>query len=1123
MNIQDIFPYNADPNTVSVYVGRVIQLNENFDVNGKLFIDLEDPNSLDLDKGALTSVEATASYSLRNLHKCWQSPPEIKSKTNFMGSMTATMSGDFHLQNYCFDMQTLAWFTTVSGALNALGIVNVPPVMVSMDMTPFPGKAVSINIAEALQEFINELLDSFLREIDPEKTIDKLINVPSKETVIANIENENISDPVTSIIWSIIAPIKDFSDLAVKPYIEFIECISLIFKMVKERVKDVYNWTFPITQFSDSASPENVIAARREVSNRIDAFDKSVKELITDRWREATEFIEYYLDKLVGYLYDPIAYVYTKLNDSVKYIATSLKSKLVGVVNGYIRKPMNDLAVEIAMTVQPMVASLPTIVQLVVKYAIKNLLQKLLGVPIKALIKPLADPIKSIMEKAVEDLTSSIDFFFSTAIGSIVNPVIKEIQSLYFSIIPAKEISELKGLLESWASDADAPIPLKIYVDGASTIPKTFEEIDWSDPKDIAAFILALYNTIKTATTSPGDLSTKEEGKGLFTYDEKKPNNITITYPFGNQLINVSASSMQIDLLNGNSRTISPNDFLEGGKFPTYHDDPEHDNAPFNDFYKDDPEALLFFEEFDSKESFLPVFESLHKTIPVEAKYGEGIYQNAEKLEWLTNGVTYIETEIEGNTERYITTASNIPEVIIVGVIKDEHGEIIGDKKVTIEPLYLYKTIFIPHIPKSADDPNVGVDLVPDYIEIGDGESATNKPIKLETPKTNEEGEILYTTPEGEHKTFNEIANRFYRPLDITSPSQDDIATDLADYIKLDPDFQGARDYKGDVNYFAGILISKCFTENSSVIDGEESKHRIITPTDLYIKYDDTDTQNIVFIISTQDVNKPTLLTDDKTDCRVTITLKKEDYSKESFKIEIPQKNEIIPGVASYEWKDINDMSGYKAVWSCKMPSSDLNSYCAWVVSYLKSVSYGLKQDEQQANQISEMIDLISHAISALGQDNFDSDKLVEALENSILSSFDKISSVADDIDKKLGSFLDTQNLFDNMSGIIGRIQNISDTISSLEKTVRPALRATAQSASAVALQTCNMTQAATGKDFTFSSGDSYDLSTTADAKLQLPYCRELMRESFLEPNTKVLVLASGLGKQNLFVVDILN
>ena len=65
MDVKDYFPYDVDPNLISVYIGRVISLDPNFSSNGILYVDIYDPDDTDLDKGAKQSNQAKASFAVR--------------------------------------------------------------------------------------------------------------------------------------------------------------------------------------------------------------------------------------------------------------------------------------------------------------------------------------------------------------------------------------------------------------------------------------------------------------------------------------------------------------------------------------------------------------------------------------------------------------------------------------------------------------------------------------------------------------------------------------------------------------------------------------------------------------------------------------------------------------------------------------------------------------------------------------------------------------------------------------------------------------------------------------------------------------------------------------------------
>ena len=1129
MNINDIFPYNIDPNTISVYVGRVIKLDENFEDNGTLFVDLCDPNGTDLDKGAETANIATASFAVRNTHKCWQSPPEILSKTNFKGAMTATMSGDFHLQNYCFDMQSITWFATVSAALNALGIVNIPPVMMSMDQTPFPGKAVSINLASALEEFINELLDAFLREIESDDGLSNVFDVPPLEEVTKHIVfNEDPNDPVTEIIKNITDPLKEIAGTVLKPYYTFLECISLTFQLVVTRVSDVLDWTFPVTSFSDSTT-EDVLAVRNKIGDKLTVLEDYISEYIP------VVSLSSPLEKVVEACYNPIAYLYTELNNQIANIVEPVKKKLVEVINSYIRKPLLKIANTIAMSIQPIVASLPTIVQLVVKYAIKALLRTLLGSPIKAILVGIADSIKDIIHSIVESVGNKLTSFVTSLISSLTNPIIKEIQSLFYSIIPTHNIDQMKSLLESFLTDYDVsePLPLKLYVEGALDAPKAFEDINWSDPKDIVAFILALIELIQVASSDPSDLMQEVEIKEIFV-----PKNAI--QPIGSSLYNISGTAFSVKSIDEDSgnyssaKTIGLGAIVEEGKVTLL------DATTYN--------TTLFFENYDTKNDFLPTFERTHKkaTRLMELKDSDEdpnypfIKSKLEIKTWITNNVTYVETEIEGETQRYIV--SEIAMSIPVKKVKSGDSYIL--EYINIEPNKVYLTQTIQHLSLDTDE-NVGEDLIPQYTE----EGGSRTPTQLELAKVNDKGEILYTLgfrypsnteeqvqyEEDDELTFQEIADLYYCGLSDTSYEERDLLKEFIDKIYAILEADSERQITTiTLDEVKDTVLIKCFVEGRTVIKDKDDVSRKITdnhPADtelilneITVVEEGVSVKKLQITIMTRKKTSltPLIKTNEETDFQAIFLLNKkgDKYTVSGYtkKYYLPiAVNPMLP----------NDLEYYednKSVVSWVATEIVRDHYASWVVSYLGEIKFVMPEpDERKMTMVNMMADLFTHTLNAISQDNFDASFLVNALLSKLTSAFDKISNVVDEIKSRIQDMLSLIEGFNKLDSILSQISSISSTIDKIANTIEPALKATAQAASAVAIQSCSMTQSATGKDFTFNSGDNYDLSTTTTAKAQLPYCKELGREQFLEPNCKALVLAIGAGKQNLFVVDVLS
>jgi uncharacterized protein YoxC len=163
-------------------------------------------------------------------------------------------------------------------------------------------------------------------------------------------------------------------------------------------------------------------------------------------------------------------------------------------------------------------------------------------------------------------------------------------------------------------------------------------------------------------------------------------------------------------------------------------------------------------------------------------------------------------------------------------------------------------------------------------------------------------------------------------------------------------------------------------------------------------------------------------------------------------------------------------------------------------------------------------------AVRAIGQGGvFDSDILFDSTAKKITSVFSPIADSIDKVSSTVDSTLETLDELKNVDSMIDTIKELGDKIKDVTDKAKPAMEAVAKATSAAAIQSCSMSQSAKGKDFGFSSGDNYDLSTTTDSRLQLPYCKQLQREHLIEPNCKVLVLAVGAGKQNLYAIDILN
>lgn len=939
MDIKDIFTNSVNPDTISVYMGRVISLDENFQDNGYLYVDLVDPNSKDLEQGKKTANKATASFALRNCHNSWEKPPEIKSKAQFMGAMNMTTSGDFHLRNYCFDMQTMTWFMTVSTALNAIGIVNIPPVMVSLDTTPFPGQAVSVNVAQAATEVVDEAIDNSLKDIAPEddrsvgnnsvkpNKDNVLQKVPEKITQFLNPSRSNnrnsgttVDDVIADTIAKIITPINDVLEAAFSPYYEFIECIKLLFEIYDSCLDDIEEITIPITQFTNIAEGttnsnpnENTLMALKQdlhikINNLKNAIPSSV--IPSDFTAAITEV-----------LYEPLAYMYNTVSDQIDDIVKPIKNKIVELISSYVKEPLSSLVGFISMAIQPAISALPTIVQIVVKMALKELLQVLLGKPIEFILSTALDAVAQLITTVSNQMKTKVLELFSDAIKVVITPIISVLQKAVLSLIPNFSIGRLKSNLEDIKAHRKEFPAIYIGVDPLKPY-KQFIELNWSDPHEVSCMLQALLDESPLPDTYETPVGSVE----IYKYVD---------------------------------------DLIEWVENPLPYDP---DNPP-----------PYFVKEFTSKDEFMPIFLEKHPPVMVEAKLGEGMFADygdggeKEPSLWITNNVSYVTTDdgtnyivaLDDNT--YV--AVYYPESQEVGYVKLKKG-------------YIYDTIETQHIIQPGeDDPTEGNDLIPVIEELNG--KLVPKILKIQKT-TSDTGELLYydSTSETQSNTYNNLIKKYIQPRTKKDGEGHPISDPVYDPSKLFVYVQQIQEYDGEVG-----------TETES---------------------NDT-------------TSKDTLL------------------------------------------------------------------------SMLNNVIYAIGQNE-----------------------GFSAGDLVDSVTRKVTSIFSPLSNSLDQVSNTISSGLEVVEGLQNIDNVLSNISEIGEKIEEISSTAKPALEATAKAAAAVALQSCSMTQSATGKDFSFTSGDNYDLSTTTDSRLQLPYCKELKREHFLEPNCKVLVLAVGAGKQNLYVVDIL-
>ena len=496
----------------------------------------------------------------------------------------------------------MTWFMTVSTALNAIGIVNVPPVLVGLDTTPFPGKAVAVNVSLAAKEVVEEAIDDSLRDLTASNSGSSSSNRSTRRSVgsssvkpnlqivkqklaqknsgvqLRNTRSTDTNDVIADIIHKITDPIRGILDKAFAPYYQFINCINLLFQIYEKQLDAIEEITWPITTFSNISSATGLssgsdiatkLALKNKLKSKIKDFSDSIpKDLIPSDM----------LDTVYSALYEPLNYMYQTVSDTIGDIVNPIKNKITGIITTYVKEPLSTLISFISMAIQPAISSLPSFIQVIVKLALKKLLKVLLGTPIKFILSKVISPIEKLIDKAAKAMKNKVMEVFSSAINAVIKPLIKPIQTAITEMIPSFDMDYIEKRLTDIRDGVEEFPDIYVGVDPLHPYKK-FVDINWSDSNEVACMIRSLI-----------------EDAGIPT--SYTPSVIELTKV-------VESISFQDD-----SSPTPPKDPEDGPDAPEIPDDP--DPVP-----KEDPNPTYILKKFESKEEFMPFFIQMHPPVMI--------------------------------------------------------------------------------------------------------------------------------------------------------------------------------------------------------------------------------------------------------------------------------------------------------------------------------------------------------------------------------------------------------------------------------------------------------------------------------------------------------------------------
>ena len=501
------------------------------------------------------------------------------------------------------------------------------------------------------------------------------------------------------------------------------------------------------------------------------------------------------------------------------------------------------------------------------------------------------------------------------------------------------------------------------------------------------------------------------------------------------------------------------------------------------------------------------------------------MFEKVTSSKWLTNNVPYIDIEIQGEKKRLIC-GSNVSSGQTSEPVSVRIPE--STTPISLYPKYVYESRLVKHIQVDSNDPPVGEDLVP---VVNSNNQAI--PFKIQSVRA-EDNELLYLDG-NTTRSFKEIASRYYIPPTTSLLAEDYILNNIIDLLNrenIDPTLSSLSIEVNQV--YQDSILSKCLQglkiNNSSYSyllkrDDQIAIIKTYLPINPVSPYYQDNKLTLTIISNNPITSSGQIFSDNQTEIKMVIELNhildsqnNHVYSKLSYYLQTQAQSMVSPGTYASYWDNTVSVLSYK------LSSPDINStdYYCWMISGLvDSEPKEIPSNKKEVNSIVNT--MLQQSVSAIGQEEgFNPSILMKSVVGKAFSSLDTITDSLSEVTSLVQSSLERVEDLKKIDEMVDTIEEVGDKVKEVADTAGPALEATAKAASSVAIQSCSMTQSSTGKDFTFNSGTEYGLSTTTTSKAQLPYCKELSREQLLEPNCKVLVLAIGAGKQNLYVVDIL-
>ena len=414
---------------LSVYIGRIVNLPDGYRENGMIYVDI---NTLDGDiKSPKTKKDssddwnekvnlemegfgyrkAVLSRTLLSAVNLWENPP-----TNYYkGSLTGM--GSITISNYMFDPLTMTWISTVSTALNAIGVVNIPPIFVSLSETGVPVPQTNVDVGQIVEDSFSNAINSMTDLMSPggQNSVLPTIDVQDLLSGIKDSIGEMLEKSLSSALGSGLGMESLYGSVnGVGSMLSMLTSQTSSITELLPSLKDMYGYQELLNK--RDVLKEALTPKEGEIVKKIEALEDSEKALlaalkgqVTGAVTQQVQKIKAEIMKVIMGIVSPITQKLANLyNDAIENIRSQIKSVIDKHLAPPLRKVKKKLVRIVTEVITPVIQKLPGPARLAASLAIKPVLSKLIEKLVGFITDKVKEKIRSLFDKGKDKLVEML-------------------------------------------------------------------------------------------------------------------------------------------------------------------------------------------------------------------------------------------------------------------------------------------------------------------------------------------------------------------------------------------------------------------------------------------------------------------------------------------------------------------------------------------------------------------------------------------------------------------------------------------------------------------------------------------------------------------------------------------